>query len=286
MNTLNRVTTAVFDTILGPIAGLGALWVVTLVGALFVVPALVLFKHISWQRGIKGAKERIKGHLIAIRIYQDDLAVVASSVGRILVRNTQYLGLNFGPLLPLLPPFTLVVAQLATRYGFEPLAVETRPAAELRMGDGTMLEVRFAPGRLAEAGGLVVELPAGLEAITPLVRSPGAGVAFQEVVARQVGDWTVTLRTGTGEVQTKRVVVGVAPTGAFQPERVRSFWAAWLWPAEPMLPADSAFERIAIAYPERPLPFSPGGPIGVMIVFFLASVVSGVVVLKAFRIQI
>lgn len=286
MSTLNRVTTAVFDSLLAPLAGLGAFWIVVLIGAVFVVPALLLFKQISWQGGIKGAKERIKGHLIAIRIYQNDLAIVAASVGRILVRNAQYLGLNFGPLLPLLPPFTLVVAQLATRYGFEPLPVDTRPTAELRSGQGTLLEVHFAPGREGEVAGLSVEWPDGLEPLTPLVRSPGGGVAFQEFVARTPGDWTITLRTAAGAHETKRVLVGSAPGGAFQPERVRSFWAAWLWPAEPTLPSASPFERIAFAYPERPLPLSPGGPIGVMVIFFVASLVAGVVVLKVFHIQI
>ena len=286
MSTLNRVTTAVFDSILAPLGGLGAFWIVTMLGAVFVVPALLLFKQISWQGGIKGAKERIKGHLIAIRIYQNDLLIVATSVGRILVRNVQYLGLNFGPLLPLLPPFTLVVAQLATRYGFEPLPVETRATAELRSGQGTLLEVHFASGHEAEAAGLAIEWPAGLEPLTQLVRSPGGGVAYQEFLARAEGDWTITLRTAAGAHETKRVLVGSAPEGAFQPERVRSFWAAWLWPAEPTLAGSSPFERIAFAYPERPLPLSPGGPIGVMLIFFVSSLVAGVVVLKVFRIQI
>lgn len=286
MDTLNRVTTAVFDVLLAPLGALGATGVVAVVGALFVVPALIVFKHISWQQGIKAAKDKIKGHLIAIRIYQDDLAVVAGSVARILGRNAQYLTLNFGPLVPLLAPFTLVASQLVTRYAWEPLPIETRPVEEIRPGQGSLVTVEFGRGHEGEAAGLAIELPAGLEAITPLVRSPGAGRAFQEVVARAAGDYEITLRLASGEVQTKRVFVREAPSGAFQPERVRSFWSSWLFPAEARLPAGSAFARIAFDYPRRSFPFLPSGEVGVLLLFFLASVVSGVVVLKAFRIQI
>jgi hypothetical protein len=187
---------------------------------------------------------------------------------------------------PLLAPFTLVASQLVTRYAYEPLAIEHRATSALGTSEGALLTVEFAPGREREAAGLVVSLPEGLEAASPLVRSPGAGRAWQRVVARVPGDYEVSMRVAGGEVQTKRVLVAEAPGGAFQPERVRSFWMAWLFPAEARLPADSAFHRIALEYPRRSFPLLPAGEMGVLLLFFAASVVSGLVVLKAFRIQI
>ena len=97
MNAVNRAMTAIFDVVLTPFELLGAEAALVLVSGVFGILALIVFKHISYQKGIKGTKDRIKGNLIAIRIYQDDLMVVLTSVVKVLVRNTQYLFFNFGP---------------------------------------------------------------------------------------------------------------------------------------------------------------------------------------------
>ena len=102
MNTIHHVTTAIMDAVLTPFEMLGDELALILVSGIFGVLALLLFKQISWQKGIKAAKDRIKGHMIAIRLYQDDLAIVGKSVGSVMVRNVQYLGLNFLPILPLM----------------------------------------------------------------------------------------------------------------------------------------------------------------------------------------
>ena len=77
----------------------------------------------SAQRRIKAAKNKIKGHLIEIRIYQDDLAIVGRAIVKVLLRNFQYLGLNLLPFVPLSIPFVIVLAQLVVRYGYAPAAV-------------------------------------------------------------------------------------------------------------------------------------------------------------------
>ncbi|MDP6954480.1 MAG: hypothetical protein QF599_00790, partial [Planctomycetota bacterium] len=108
MGAINSGTTALFDVLLTPFDAMGQEWSLLLVSGVFGILALIAFKHISYQKGIKSAKDRIKGHLIEIRIYQDDLAVVGKSIGKILLRNGQYVGLNFGPFIPLMIPFVLV----------------------------------------------------------------------------------------------------------------------------------------------------------------------------------
>lgn len=286
MDFLNRVVTSVFDLALSALGWLGAVGTLVLVSAVSGVLALAVFKQISFQRGIRATKDRIKGHMIAIRIYQNDLGIVVRSVGSVLGRNFQYLGLNFGPILPLIVPFVLIVAQLVVRFGFAPIPVEDRDPAELLAGQGITIEVRLVPERAREVSGLELELPRGLVAISPLVRVPSEGLAFQEVIAVEEGDWELGLRL-PGELQTKRVVTGEAvPAGGFQPERVRSFWAAWLWPAEPLFPSDSAFDRVLVAHPERDLGWVPGGPIGIVLTFLVVSLLAGFLALKPLGVEI
>jgi len=287
MNAINGAVTTLFDLALKPLELLGRELALILVSGVFGILALIVFKHISSQRGIKAAKDKIKGHMIAIRIYQDDLVVVVQSVGRVLARNAQYLGLNFGPFVPLAVPFVFVAAQMVTRYGFAPLPV-VAPAdvANVLPGGGTLIRVELAKGHEAAAVGLQLSLPEGVRAVSPLVRVPARGLAFQEVVATAAGVHELEFRLADGTRETKTLVAGDARAAMMQPERVRSFWLAMLWPAEAKFASDSPFTLIRLEYPESELGWLPGGPTGILIVFVLASMAFGFAMLKPLGVQI
>jgi len=67
MDSVNAVVTAIFDALVSVLGWGGDTFVQIVVAALSGVFGLILFKYISWQKGIKAVKDRIKGHLIAIR---------------------------------------------------------------------------------------------------------------------------------------------------------------------------------------------------------------------------
>jgi hypothetical protein len=286
MNAVNHATTAIFDVLLVPFELLGAEAALVLASGLFGIVALIVFKHISWQRGIKGAKDRIKGHMIAIRIYQDDLKVVGTSVGSIIGRNVQYLSLNLMPIVPLAVPFVLAMAQFVVRYGFEPLPITETPVEQLLPGQGTTISISMKAGRESAVGKLELKLPEGLRAMSPLVRNKTDGVAFQEVVATRAGEWELELLVDGQRIGTKSIVTGDAPARLMQPERTHDFWASWLWPAEDTFASDSPLARVSFAYPERDLGWLPGGPLGILITFFVSSMAFGILILKPLNIQI
>lgn len=283
MNAINRTATRIFDVLFSPTEALGEGWSLILWSAIFGVLALVVFKFISSQSGIKAAKDKIKGHMIAIRLYQDDLAIVVKSVFKVLGRNVQYLFLNFGPILPLMVPFTLVAAQFVVRYSFDPL--ETREPEGLLPGQGTMISISFDEGEEARISGLALELPGGVEALSPLVRDTLEGRAWQEVVCTAQVDDDIRVLVDGEEVGTKRIVAGEERPRHMQPERVASFWEAWLWPAEDTF-SDSPVAKVKFAYPDHDLGWLPGGPGGVLMVFVIASILAGVAAIKPLKIQI
>lgn len=286
MNAIHRFLTAIFDVILTPFEALGDVTALVLVSGLFGIAALLLFKQISWQAGIKRTKDRIKGHMIAIRIYQDDLAIVFGSVAKVVLRNFQYLGLNFGPILPLFVPFVLIASQFVVRYGFDPLPVVDESVAEARLpGRGHMLTITMKREHRDQVGRLSVQLPPNLKALSPLVRNAHHGVAVMEFAAVAPGSGDIQLLIDGSPVGSKAVAAGEA-TRQLQPERVSSFWSSWLWPAEPTFPAACPVEKVTFVYPERDLGFLPGGPLGVLITFFLASILFGIAILKPLHIQI
>ncbi|MEM7515456.1 MAG: hypothetical protein AAF368_00840 [Planctomycetota bacterium] len=298
MNALNGFVTKLFDVVLSPFEALGFEWALILVSGVFGILALIAFKYISYQKGIKAAKDKIKGHLIAVRLYQNDLGIVAKSVFKVLARNLQYLGLNFGPFVPLAIPFVFVLAQLVTRYAFDPIPVESvvvnesaegRTSAwpvQRRAGLGTVVRIEMAKGSEERASELAVELPEGLRATSAFVRNGRDGVAFQEFVATNPGEYDIAFTLPDGTRETKRVVAGTRAR-KMQPERVKGTFTAVLWPAEDKLPSDSPFEHIAFEYPESALGWLPGvGLGGVLLVFLVASMLFGVLVLKPLGIQI
>jgi hypothetical protein len=293
MNGLNSALNWTFDLVLAPLDRLGVAWSLIVVSGIFGVLALVAFKHISSQRRIKAVKDKLKGHVIAIRIFQDDLRVVGGSVVKILGRNFQYLGLNFGPFLPLALPFVFVAAQLVVRYAYSPAPV-TQVTTGLLAGSGTLLEVQLARGSEGRVKELEVQLPEGVVALSPLVRVPAEGRAFQEIAAVSPGVHQLRLSIGN-VVETKSFCAGGDGLRAMQPRRVNSsewyalhdpeHWPA-LWPAEPGFPSDSPFRAVAVAYPDRDLGWLPGGEGGILLVFVLASMAFGLVALKPLGVQI
>lgn len=284
MNSLNHAVSRLFDLFLSPLDSIGRPFALVVTSAVFGVIALVLFKHVSAQRRIKAAKNRIKGHLIEIRIYQDDLAIVGKAIGKVLVRNLQYLALNLAPFVPLSLPFVIVLAQLVVRYGYAP-AVVHGPDEAILPGRGSMIEVELARDRAADVAELRIELPEGVRALSPLVRVPSEGRAFQEVAAIAPGDRVVRFVLPGGEHAEKEFSAG-SWSGPLQPERGAGFFSALLWPAEDSFSDESPFRRIRIEYPEERLAWFPEGPAGVLIVFLIVSMAAGLLVMKPLKVQI
>lgn len=283
MNLVNGIANALFDLLGGPVRWFGPLPTLVLVSGVFGVLALIAFKHLSFQKRIKAAKDRIKAHLIEIRIYQDDLAIVGKAILKVLGRNLQYLALNLVPIVPLALPFTIVAAQLVTRFGFAPVPVHAGAQAQLA-GQGTTLHIQLAHGSEARVAELGLHYPPGVEAVSPLVRDPFAGEAWQEIVARAPGEHAIEITLGA-ETERKLFAAGTQPA-RLQPERGRSFWSALLWPAEKCFGSDSGFERISFEYPEREIAWLPAGPGGVLIVFLVSSMLFGALLMKPLKVQV
>ena len=131
-----------------------------------------------------------------------------------------------------------------------------------------------------------LELPDGLRALSPLVRSGREGRAFVELAAMQPGVHELVFVLPDGTRETKLLVAGLRALRSMQPERVKSPWAAMLWPAEPTFASDSPFERIHFAYPERSMGWFPDGPVGVLLIFVVASMGAGFALLKPLGVQI
>src|SRR4030088_445976 len=96
--------------------------VVSLVVGLLMV---VLFGYSSDQKAIGIAKDQLKAHLLAVRLYRDQIPVVMGSYGKILRGTGRYLKLAFRPLLYVIIPITLLIVQIDRYLGLAPIAANT-----------------------------------------------------------------------------------------------------------------------------------------------------------------
>ncbi len=288
MNAINGLVTKLFDVFLTPLEMMGTEMSLILVSGLFGAVALVVFKYISSQAGIKAAKDKIKGHMIAIRIYQDDLVVVGVSILKVLIRNVQYVLLNFGPFIPMAPLFVFVVAQTVVRYGFDPVPVVTAEQREAMLpGGGSEFKVFMKPGQEARAAELEIIWPEGLTPMSPLIRNANRGRAFQEFVASAPGDYKIEMRFSDGTSYTKDISAGETDLRSLQNEKVSDFLTALLWPAEETFAETSPIDHVFFDYPEADLGWLPlTGPGGVIIWFVVASMIFAFALIKPLGVQI
>jgi hypothetical protein len=259
--TWNDLSSAVFDRLLAPF-GHGPAWFDLVLWPIVAgVLALVVYKHLSDQKGIERAKGRIAAHLYKIRLFRHDPLVVIASMGRIFARNAVYVGHNLLPLAVLLVPMLAVLAQLEAHYAFDPVPV----------GSVRLLEVELDPEVEVAARDVRLELPAGVALDAPPVRTPD-GEIFWRLRADAPGDHVLALRIGDETIEKTWAVGG--PHRKVPVKRTKS-WEAFLYPGEPALRGSSAVYTVALSYPERELAILPGGELGILATFFGLSLLAG-----------
>src|SRR5207248_3356813 len=104
----NRVTTSPLPLVLAISIVIGLLMV-------------IIFRYTSDQKAIARAKDRLKAHLLAVRLFQDQLPVVMRAYGRILRGTGSYLRLAFAPFMIAILPITFLIIQLDRYLGWMPL---------------------------------------------------------------------------------------------------------------------------------------------------------------------
>lgn len=260
MASFNALMSVIFDVLLAPLGHRPAAFDLLIWPVLAGVVALLVYKHVSNQKGITRAKNRIQVHLLEIVIYRDDLVGVLVSTAKALAQNAVYVGYNILPMLVMILPMTAVLVQLVANYAYAPLPP----------GEPVLIEAKLQQDATVKPADVSMELPEGVTLDAPPVRTSDGVVVWRVVPAE--GDHVLTLRAG-GETQAKALAVGGGPRKI--PVLRTATWEAFLYPGEDALTADSAFESIRVKYPTRSLAWLPDGEGGILAWFFIYSLAAG-----------
>lgn len=239
MSLLNNVLGGVFDILLLPFRSLPPMVGLVVVSAVCSVGMLLGYRATSNQPAVEAVKRKIAAGLFEIRLYNDDIVAIFRAQGAILKDNLRYLGLNLVPMVFMMAPFVLVIAQLQFHYGYEGLEVD-----EL-----VLLQVTLAEGSTAD---IELDLPDDVRLDAPRVAMPALpGVAWR-LVPEAAGSYELGIRVD-GRRLTKTLVVDARVTRRSPSRLAPGFLNQLLYPAEAPLPADSAAVAIELHYPEREL---------------------------------
>ncbi len=229
----------------------------------FVVGLLmvVVFRYTSDQKAIRIAKDHLKAHLLAVRLFQDQLQVVLNSYWRILGSTGGYLRLAFKPLIYVIVPLTLLIVQLDRYLGFVPI----------ESGQPFLVKARTANADVLDQTSL--QLPHEMALTAPPVHVPARSEIIWRVVAEKDGRYDLGIKAG-GQSYSKSVIVSQG-IERISPVRLRGRWLERIFVSgEAALSANSLIQSVEVNYPARNISFA-WLEWGWIWLFFVLSLVSG-----------
>jgi hypothetical protein len=206
-----------------------------LISAAAGVVLLWVFRKTSDQAAIRRTKKRLQAHLLEIRLYADDPAIIWQAQTKLLAANARYFGLMLRPAAIVTVPMVLLLVALDGYYGKRPL----------EPGRAAIVTAQF---EAAMNGGEVfrLEAPDGIAVETPGVRLAEAHQVSWRIRAVQPAAGELRLLAGPVTV-TKSVVAG-NERRFVSTRRVGLHPSLLLYPGEPPLPA-SGVKWVEVDYP-------------------------------------
>lgn len=262
VNAVNVVVTPVFDLICWPFRALAPIWALSAISLTSGIFLVWLFGKTSDQDRIREIRDRIRGNLIGVRLFQHDIGVVLNLQRKIFGDTFRFMGLALVPLVIMIVPVVLIMTQLNLRFAVQPLETGEPVLIKALVRDVALLDRPIA-----------LNVPDGVTVETPPVRIQSTREIAWRVRVDRPGTHALTVRVGD-ETLEKQLVGGEEWGPVVQRRTGRGMLDTLLYPGEPPIAASHGVETVEIIYPT--LEFHLLG-VGVdwLIGFFVLSMVFG-----------
>lgn len=275
MVVVNTIFAKLIEGMLFPFRNMNpwiGMMVVSLVTGLLM---LVIFRYTSNQEGIRRVKDRIKAHLLEMRLYQDNLRVNFRAQGGILRANLKYFLYALKPMLVMIIPVLLILVQLNFWFGYQ----------ALKPGQSTLLTVKLDKTHNPLEVDLQLEPPETVRVETPALRIEEENEIDWRISTTRRGRHELVLRLG-GKRIVKTVSTGDRPVELISPLRLKGgILDQVLYPVERPLDKNNPIRSIEIRYPGKSLSLL-GINIHWLIAFFVLSVIFGFAFKGVFGVEI
>ncbi len=237
---VNVLTNAFGMFFLAPIAVLPGWLSNTIISAVTGLFLLVIFKYTSNQRAIGKIKDDIKAHMLAMKLFKDSISVTLHAEVRVFKGALLLLIHAIPPMLVMILPISLLLAQMSLWYQARPLLPGEVAVMTVKLNSnvgGNWPTVNIEPIPVAEV------------TIGP-VRILSKREICWEIKALENGKHRIILDVNRRQIE-KELAIG----NGFM--RVSSARPAWNWasilmhPAEKPFAPDSIVQSVTIDYPDR-----------------------------------
>ncbi len=270
---VNVITNAFGRFLLAPVAVLPGWLSNTIISAVTGVFLLVIFKYTSNQHAVGKVRDDIKANMLALKLFKDSISVTLHAEARVFKGALLLLFHAIRPMLVMIFPVSLLLAQMSLWYQSRPLLPGETAIMTVKLNGnvgGRWPTVNIEPTPVAEV------------TVGP-VRVFSRRQICWEIKALENGKHRITLNVNRHRIE-KELVIG----DGFM--RVSSTRPAWNWanilmhPAESPFAPDSIVQSVTIDYPDR-LSMTSGADWW-LIYFFIASMVFAFVAKPFLKVRI
>ncbi|UCE99175.1 MAG: hypothetical protein JSV82_08375 [Planctomycetota bacterium] len=213
----------------------------TLISAVTGVVLLIIFKYTSNQKAIGRVRDNIKADMLALKLFKDSITVTLQSQGRVFKGAFQLLFHAVKPMLVMIIPVSLLLAQMGTWY-------QSRP---LLPGEETVVTLRFNSDIEGPWPKVDIEPTTAVDVTSGPVRIFSKKEICWKIRALEGGYHRIIVQVGQRQID-KELAIGDGFM-RISPERPRWHWAdILLYPGEKPFGPDSVVQSISIEYPQRP----------------------------------
>ena len=272
---LNQAVGLVVKVFLLPFTGLNPWAGMIFISLLTAVLMLFIYKKTSNQSGIKEAKNLIKGYLLEIRLFQNDFGVFLGGLQRLFSANLRYLTYNLKPLLVMIVPIFLLLAQMNLWFGYQ----VPQP------GETLLLKVKFNQAVEVDRLDLEVEAPPGVLVDSPPVRIIDGNEVDWRLKIVELRGGQLVIKNG-GQKYAKDISLPQSKLARVSAIRVnQNIWEQLLNPGEKPLPRDAEIKKIEVVYPSARLNLF-GLKIHWLLAYFVLSIIFGFGLKGWFKVEI
>jgi len=265
----------IFEALFLPFRGMSPWIGMILVSFLTGLLMLFVFKWTSNQQGIQKVKNRIKAHLLELRLFKDSLSQSLRSQGNILRCNLTYISYSVKPMLVMIIPLILILIQLNFWFGYE----------SLKPNESVILKIKLAEDQNPLETQIAVQPSSGLIMETPPLRIEESQEINWRFSATQEGiqQFAVTIN---GETITKKVYVAQKPLSKISPLKTnKNFLDQVMYPTEAPIKSQIPVKAIEVQYPNKSMNLF-GWKLHWIIVYFALSIIFGFAFKGIFKVQI
>ncbi len=271
----NSILNKIFEILFYPFRNLNPWFGMIFISLLTSLLMLLVFRFTSNQKGIKKVKNRIKAHLLELRLYKDYMGISLKAQGNILINNLKYIGHSARPLLVMIIPLVLILIQLNVWFGYQ----------SFKPGQEFLLKVELKEELPLFNTDISILPSKHYKVETPPLRIMEESEINWRIQAQDSGNHPIFLLVNDNKYK-KNLSVSQNSLSKISPIKTKkNFWEELFNPAERPIDKNSPVKSIEIEYPPKRMNLF-GLPLHWLIVYFALSIIFAFSLKGFFKVEI